>query len=358
MPVDSIFLFGQFYPGDLGASYQRAFNAIGVRTHTLDLSVHRQHLGWWTRTRNPSPPHHSQWSHPIEVVAGIQSAIGGRHYPIRRACRPLPLSGNPASRNGAQPSTPGIRVACFFPDNPFPPHYGSRPETLPVAREADLCLIWSERLAEKLRAAGVRNPAFLPFAWDSQVFPYQGAQDQGTWPGVLFVGNWDRQREAFLEKLASHVPVRIYGISSYWGTRSMPFSKVRRCWQRTVLRGAEAARAIRESAICLNILRKQHIVDGEPDGLIMRHFEVPGAGGFLLSTRSGGATTLFPEGETAEYFSGLPECVEKIRSYLANDSARRNLVERAHAAVAAHHQYTDRAQQILRLLDADSRTNE
>jgi hypothetical protein len=207
----------------------------------------------------------------------------------------------------------GIRVACFFPDNPFPPHYGSRPETLPVAREADLCLIWSQRLVEKLRAAGVPNPAFLPFAWD-------------------------------------HVPVRIYG-TSYWGTRSMPFSRVRRCWQRTVLRSTEAARAIRESAICLNILRRQHIVDGEPDGLIMRHFEVPGAGGFLLSTRSGGATTLFPEGETGEYFSDLPECLEKVRSYVANESARRELVERAHAAVAAQHRYTDRAGRILRLLD-------
>jgi hypothetical protein len=244
----------------------------------------------------------------------------------------------------------GIRVACFFPDNPFPPHYGSRPETLPVAREADLCLIWSERLVERLRSAGVPNPAFLPFAWDPEVFPYQGTQIQGTWPGVLFVGGWDRHREVFLEKLARHVPLRIYG-PEYWGTRSMPFSRVRRCWQRTDLRQAEAARAIRESAVCLNVLRHQHIVDGVPDGLIMRHFEVPGAGGFLLSTRSGGATTLFPEGETGEYFSDLPECLEKVRSYVANESARRELVERAHAAVAAQHRYTDRAGRILRLLD-------
>jgi hypothetical protein len=77
----------------------------------------------------------------------------------------------------------GIRVACFFPDNPFPPHHGSRPETLPVAREADLCLIWSERLVEKLRAAGVRNPAFLPFEWDPQVFPYQGGALRTRVPG-------------------------------------------------------------------------------------------------------------------------------------------------------------------------------
>jgi hypothetical protein len=350
MPVDSIFLFGQFSPGDLGASYRHAFNALGLRTHTLDLNEHRHHFGWWTRTRIP---------HRLTIRSGLIRSKSLQAFnrlledAVVRSGAPAMLSLSLAT---LLPETVdnlrrrGIRVACFFPDNPFPPHYGSRPETLPVAREADLCLIWSESLVEKLRAAGVRNPAFLPFAWDSQVFPYQGAQDQGTWPGVLFVGNWDRQREAFLEKLASHVPVRIYG-TGYWGTRSMPFSRVRRCWQRTVLRSTEAARAIRESAICLNVLRRQHIVDGEPDGLIMRHFEVPGAGGFLLSTRSGGATTLFPEGETAEYFSDLPECVEKVVRYLANDSARREIVARAHAAVAAHHQYTDRARQILQLLD-------
>jgi len=243
----------------------------------------------------------------------------------------------------------GIRVACFFPDNPFPPHYGSRPETLPVAREADLCLIWSERLVERLRAAGVRNPAFLPFGWDPEAYPYQSAHPQGTWPGALFLGTWDRHRERFLEKLARRVPLRIYG--SFWGNKTIPFSHVRRCWQGKELRLADAARVIRESAVCLNVLRRQHIIDGEPDGLIMRHFEVPGAGGFLLSTRSGGATTLFPERETGEYYSDLPECVEKVRSYIANDSARRELAERAHAAVAAHHQYTDRAQQILQRLD-------
>jgi spore maturation protein CgeB len=98
-------------------------------------------------------------------------------------------------------------------------------------------------------------------------------------------------------------------------------------------------------------LRAQHIIDGVPDGLIMRHFEVPGAGGFLMSTRGGGATSLFPQGETGEYFSDLAECVEKAKYYIANESERRRLVERAHSKVASEHQYTDRARQIIRLLE-------
>jgi spore maturation protein CgeB len=136
---------------------------------------------------------------------------------------------------------------------------------------------------------------------------------------VLFVGGWDKEREEFLSQVASQVPLRIYG-PDYWGKRTKPFSRARRCWQRTDLRLAHAARVIRESAVCLNLLRTQHIVDGKPDGLIMRHFEVPGSGGFLLSTRGGGATVLFPEGQTGEYFSSVAECIEKAKMYIADSS--------------------------------------
>lgn len=350
MPIESIFLVGHFIPGALGLSYQRAFNSIGVRTQILDPRETRDRIPLLMRNRiahrltidngfirSRSFRAFNRWLEDSVIQSGAQALLS---FPLD-----LVLAKTLDNIRRA-----GIRVACFYADNPFPPHYGARPETLPAARAADLCLIWSERLVDKLSAAGVANPAFLPFAWDPEVFPYQSAQPQGTWPGVLFLGGWDREREKFLEELSLHVPLRIYG-PAYWGTRTKPFSRVRACWQRSALRLTDAARAIRESAVCLNVLRTQHIIDGKPDGTIMRHFEVPGAGGFLLSTRSGGATRLFPEGETGEYFSDIKECIEKAKSYIANDSSRRQLAERAHAAVAAQHQYKDRARQILHMLE-------
>jgi len=117
---------------------------------------------------------------------------------------------------------------------------------------------------------------------------------------------------------------------------------------------ADAARVIRDSAVCLNVLRTQHMIDGKPDGTIMRHFEVPGAGGFLLSTRSTGATEALPEGEAAEYFADAKECIEKAKEYISNEAARRRIAERAHAIVAERHRYTDRAREILRMLEERS----
>lgn len=354
MTLEPIFLVGgSFSPAGAESSFQRAFNAIGVRTCTLEgldagsqvHSIIRSRIGYRLTMKSIS----ARRAASRTFNRTLEDAVLRSGSPTL-----LVLKGEfvmPETLRRLRQR--GVRIALFYPDNPFPPHSSQRPETLPAACETDLYLIWSERLVQKLKDAGVRNPAFLPFAWDPEVFPFHDDEPQGSWPGAVFLGGWDQEREEFLEELASHIPVRIFGPKE-WGNRTAQGSRVRLCWQGRDLRMAEAARVLRQSAIAINILRKQHIIDGVPDGLIMRHFEVPGAGGFLLSTRGSGATSLFPEGETGEYFSDVSECKEKAHRYLANELERRRFAERAHMAVATHHKYTDRARRILRLLETST----
>lgn len=347
-------MLGEFQFDRLAASWERALQANGVDVVRFDLGGAFSKLGWIARNR---------YGHRLTIRSYALRRWAARRY-NQALCETVIDSGSSALilHNGrfVFPETltrlqaRGVKVAVFHADNPFPPHYNSFPETLPVARQADLYLIWSERLVDKLRVAGVRNPRFLPFAWDPEAFPY-APPPPDPWPGVLFVGGWDPQREAFLNRVAERFPLKIYG-PSYWGSRTAKHSLARQCWMGGELGGAEAAKAIRESAISLNILRTQHVVDERPDGLIMRHFEVPGAGGFLLSTRSGGAVRLFPEGESADYFGGVEECLSKIDYYLANPARRRAIAAEAHRQVALAHRYTDRMAQLLEWLGAPSRT--
>lgn len=346
---ESVFLVGLFAPDQLGHSYEQAFRSLGLHTFHADLDETRDRLSWVLRNRiacrvtlkslavrSRGVKEFNQWLEGEITRSGAQAILSLSLQLI------LPETYRNLRRAGKT-------VAAFYPDNPFPPHYAAQPEALPAARETNLCFIWSQRLAANLRNVGIPGE-YLPFAWDHEVFPYIGDQPQGTWPGVLFLGGWDREREAFLEEIAHAVPLRIYG-PSYWGTRTKPFSKVRSCWQGTDLRMREAARVIRESAVCLNVLRTQHVIDGSPDGTIMRHFEVPGAGGFLLSTRSGGAPEILPEGKAAEYFSDSKECIEKAKEFIADETRRRQIAERGHEIVTARHQYTNRARQILTMLE-------
>ncbi|MDD5035771.1 MAG: glycosyltransferase [Methylococcaceae bacterium] len=348
MTPHRICLSGEFTPGSLGASWTRAFEAFGLKVLRFDVNEESRKLHWMLRNR---------YSHRATIRNYFLRWLGSKNYNealyrtvVSNDAEVLVLHNGcfvfPETIERLQQG--GVKVVVFHADNPFPPHYNNRPETLPVARVSDLYLIWSERLVDRLRAVGVPNPRFLPFAWDEEVFPYEQPPEQ-SWEGVLFVGNWDPQREAFLDRIAERFPLKIYG-ASYWGTRTRRNGLARKSWMGDVLLGPDAAKVLRKSAICLNILRTQHYVDGTADGLIMRHFEVPGAGGFLLSTRSGGATRLFPEGISADYFDDVEECMAKVDKYLADSSARRNIAAQAHEEITAAHRYMHRAGVILKWL--------
>jgi len=348
MTQEAVLLVGEFLPGRLGTSYERAFRQLDHQVHRFDVGITRTALSWPARSR-------------------IMHRLTVRNLALRRAWS---KRFNGAIVDAAQRSNApwvfvhngewlmpeavrtlreqGRRVAIFHADNPFPPNYNSRPETLLAAREADLYLIWSEKLAERLRAEGV-NAHFLAFGWDPEAFPYRGDIPQGSTGKVVFIGGWDRERELFLDQVAAQVPLEIFG-PSYWGSRTRTDSRARMCWQGRALDSTEAAKVTREAAICLNILRVQHIIDGKPDGVIMRHFEVPGTGGFLLSTRSGGATRLFPEGFSAAYYSSAEECVEQCRRYLTDAHGRATIAGQAHATVRDHFTYVALARELAVLL--------
>lgn len=352
MRVDKILIAGDFQPDRLGASYERAFRTLGLGVTRFDIGLERARLTWPARNR---------WLHRLS----IRSLAARRHWSERFNAE---LVGQARKENvpwvllhnaeWVMPETvrvlrgEGRTVAVYQADNPFPPHYNNRPETLPAAREADVYFVWSRRLAAKLQGAGV-NGQFLAFGWDPEIFPYQGSVAQGSWPGAVFIGNWDREREQFLDEIAAKVPLRIYG-SSYWGTRTSRTSPARRAWQGRQLTMSEAARALRESAVALNVLRTQHLVDGAYDGVIMRHFEVPGAGGLLLSTRSGVATDLFEPGQSGLYFETVNECVDQCRWLIADSELRMRLAEQAHALVEREHTYVHRAREMVAALVACS----
>lgn len=352
---EAILLAGEFQPDRLGASYERAFRRLGHPVKRFDITAEYPALAWPARNRI---------AHRLAIGSFAARRAWSKKY-NQRLLEAAETSDVPwvFLHNGiwVMPETvltlrrQGRRVAIFHADNPYPPHYNYRPEGLPAAREADLYLIWSERLVASLRADGV-NAHFLAFGWDPEIVPYQGDRPQGTWSGAVFIGGWDREREQFLDEVANHLSLRIYG-PGYWGTRTRRNSRARGCWQGRALGLAESAGIIRESAVCLNILRRQHVIDGQPDGVIMRHFEVPGAGGLLLSTRSSGATALFPEGSAGAYFDDVHECVRRCGEYIANTSRRMAVVERAHALVRDGQTYSHRAAEIAGMLRGLGRTN-
>ena len=344
-----IAIYGDFTWDRLGASYRRALQQLGHQVTPLDTREVRPLLAPWMRTRI---------GHRLTIrslrfrrrgtVAWNRALVAQ----CREARVDLVLIFNGdffMPETARQLRSLDAKVFVFHADSPFPPSPNVRPEHLPLARESDRYFIWSRSLIARLREAGVTRAEYLPFAWDPAVFPSATTPDGDAEHDVVFIGGWDRWREAWLEGLASRFPLKIWG-PDYWGTRTRPGSRVRRCWQGQAATGAEAARILARSKVTLNLLREQNL----PDGVNMRTFEVPGCGGFSVATRTQGAASIFPEGQAGVYFDGLEECIGRIDYYLSHDDERVEIARAAHRIVE-HHTYLDRAREILQHYDETDR---
>lgn len=334
-------LYGDFTEYRLACSYERALQTAGCTVVPIDTRDISDYLAFWLRDR---------LLHRLTLGSRAWRQIGAARWnehvtQILSDAAPdlfLILNGDlvmPGTVMRARST--GVQVFIVHADNPLPSCPGNRPETLPSALACDAYFIWSGSLVERLEDIGITRVEYLPFAWDPVVFPHIGLSSVPAHQ-VVFVGGWDRDREACLAPLAKRFDLEIWG-PAYWRTRTKVGSPLRRCWQGSAVEGPKAARVLADAAIALNPLRQQNL----PDGVNMRTFEVPGCGGFALASRTAGAQAILPEGTAGAYFGNLDECCEQIERFLTRPLERLELAEQAHALVADGHQYIDRAQRVL-----------
>ena len=340
-----ILVVGDFRNGRLASSYKTSFEYLKVKVIIFDIHERINKLTWWLKNRI---------FHRLTINSLMARKLGSDY--LNKNLIDLAITSKPdliLIFNGEfiMPETIkyikelNIKVFIFHADNPFPPHYNSRPETLLCAKESDLYLIWSEALVKKLIDIGI-NAKFLPFGWDKKIFPFCDIKMPELSNDIIFIGGWDKEREKLLEAIAKNFNLKIWG-PAYWRDRTSPRGRVKSSWQGKELTGAEAALLIANSSINLNILRTQHYTDGMADGVVMRTFEVPGSGGLLLSTRSGGAIDIFQEGSAGVYFDDIEECLNKCEYLLTRPKEASEIAKNAHHLVESSHTYNHRAAEIL-----------
>lgn len=225
------------------------------------------------------------------------------------------------------------KVVAFHPDDPFDAatffrRGPSHRRALLQMRVVDHYFLWSPRLVEQAERAGAKSVHYLPFAYDARVFPPSepSAEDVRAYHDqVTFLGNWDREREAWLGAL-TEFKLGIYG-SAYWKTRCQN-AKVTAAWRPRTLRQEEKSRLLRASAINLNFLRIQN-----RDACNQRTFEIPGCGGFMLHERSRALPDLFKPGVACDDFASPEELRDKIRFYLDNPDIRARIARAGHEKV-------------------------
>ena len=157
---------------------------------------------------------------------------------------------------------------------------------------------------------------------------------------VSFVGTRTPRREPILSALQDF-NLLVYGPG--WGN-----STLRKSCVRAEAFGSRTNEVFNRSRINLNI----HNWTVPGTAMNLRLFEVPAAGGFLLTDWVAEIDAAYKEGEHLACWRDLKELREKLAYYLSHDKERREIARRGHEQFLRHHTYAARVQELLKCLGA------
>ena len=237
----------------------------------------------------------------------------------------------------------GVRCIAYATDDPWNPVHRApwQLEALPLYD-----IVFSPRRSntDDLKRLGCADVRYLPFAYDERLFG--GLVDPGpARPSetVLFVGGADRDRAEFFSTFLTHGP-RPTLVGGYWEryahTRPLSVGHKTAAELRTLTAGA---------SVNLCLVRRAN-----RDGHVMRSFEIPACGGFMVAEDTAEHREIFgPEGECALYFSGPRDAAEKVHRALADPAGRARMARAAHDRIVGQgHTYRDRLRQMLEVAAA------
>lgn len=114
-------------------------------------------------------------------------------------------------------------------------------------------------------------------------------------------------------------------------------------WEEGAIPAADIPVIINQSIISLNFGDSGLVMDGtrpvRSRQIKARTFEVPGAGGFLLTEPSDGLSDWYEVGKEIEVYGGIKELEDKIRYYLAHRGERDRIAMGGYRRTISHHTY-------------------
>lgn len=160
--------------------------------------------------------------------------------------------------------------------------------------------------------------------------------------GVSFIGSAYGAREKMIAELrSSGIEVECFGYG----------------WPNGSVATDEIPAIMRDSVVSLNFTAG-FISDGGHDRQIKaRTFEVPGAGGFLLTEDSPGLDTVYALGKEIDIFKNMEELIAKIRYYLANPDVRDRVARAGYERTKRCHTYDQRLKGLIELAVAQQKSS-
>lgn len=225
----------------------------------------------------------------------------------------------------------GARLAGYWIDDPLDHERGAR-----LAAACDVFFTNDRGSVARYRARGLHYVKHLPSSASTALFrPLGLARDLE----VAFLGTHSERRAALLSELREF-PVHVFGPG--WNKAPLD-GKIR---THPPAFGEAANRIYNRARINLNV----HNWAGVGSAVNLRLFEVPAAGGFLLSDWVDEIDGSYVEGRHLACFRSVAELQEALERYLSRPAEREAIAAAGRQHFLANHTYKVRAQQVLREL--------
>jgi spore maturation protein CgeB len=238
----------------------------------------------------------------------------------------------------------GALIVNYATDDPFNSRLSSSDVRASIPLY-DLYASTKKAIMDDVRRAGCFSVHYVPFAYNPSVhFPERPAtfeENQRFVSDVAFIGEGDADRLPFFHRLAENMPnlnLALYG--GMWDRHPAT-----QRYARGIVRGRDFRLALGSTKIAVNLIRR-----GNRDDHVMRTFEAPACGAFMLNERTPEHLTLLEENRDAAYFSSEAELMDKVRYYLSRESERERIRQSGYKAITSGgNTYKDRLNQIVRL---------
>lgn len=215
----------------------------------------------------------------------------------------------------------------------------------------DLHVVQRDKNMADYKASGARDVIKIQTAYEPTIHfpPPAGWNDADRDRGVSFIGTPYDDRPQFLTRLWKEfdLPVVVSG-GLVWKKALGPEATA------ALYRGhGELFREEYREGIWKSKINLSFITHANQDEFVHKSFEIAACQGFLLAERSAGHLARFVEDEEAVFFSGIEECVARIRHYLPNPEARARIAAagRARAVRDGYHNDAQVAAIVQRLQD-------
>jgi spore maturation protein CgeB len=235
----------------------------------------------------------------------------------------------------------GPLLVNYATDDPFNRNTSGR-HIVDAIPHYDVYICTKRAIMEDVRRAGCSTVIFVPFGYEPSMYypeqPLPNEEHARFRSDVAFIGGADADRYPFFEALADAIPgldLHLYG--GYWD-RHPRLKK----YHRGFATGRDYRLVIAGTKIAPCLVRRAN-----RDGHVMRTFEVPACGGFMLHERTLELPEFYQEDKEVACFGSAQELAEKTQYYLAHPQEREAIARAGHARCVPAYSYDNRIKEIL-----------